>query len=374
MENIFELIKFVIIYLRKSRGDEADVLEKHRIRLISYAESKGWKYIIKEEDVISGERLSTRPVMVEILDIIEEKNCIYDGVLVAHYDRLSRGNSKDFGTIIEVFQYADKYIITPDRIYNTNDRNDLTMLGIQGVFAHNELRTIVSRFVDGKKDGTMMGKWTNGKPPYPYEYIKKIELNEKGKEIVTGNVVINKEKLEVYNKIKDLYINKRIGTEEISFILNREKVLSPGGKTWSSNAVLRLLTHEFHLGKVIYGKNEWKKNRDNKSKLTKKRNESEWIIGEGKHIPVKTIEEHNEIMKLLKHNTKIPKKSRAGVFPTSGILYCKKCDHRMIYSIKPIEKKTGKQYYFTKCYYKTPTGEPFSVFPPLLSEIGPLCR
>lgn len=350
-------IKIIIIYLRKSRGDEEDVLEKHRIRLTQYAESKGWKYIIKEEDVVSAERLSTRPVMLEILDILEEKECIYDGVLVAHYDRLSRGNSKDYGTIIEVFQYADKYIITPDRIYDTNDRNDLTMLGIQGVFANNELRTIVGRFIDGKKDGTRLGNWTNGKPPYPYEYQKKIIINERGKEVVTGTVIINEDKLQVYNQIKDLYLNKRIGTLEISFMLNREKILSPGNKTWSGNAVQRLLVHEFHLGKVIYGKNEWKKNRDNQSKLTKKRDEFEWVIGNGNHTPIKTQEEHDGILKILKQNTKIPKKSRAGIFPTSGLLYCKKCNHRMIYSYIPSEKKTGKQYYFTKCYYKTPTGE-----------------
>lgn len=350
-------IENILIYLRKSRGDDDDVLEKHRIRLTEYAESKGWKYVIKEEDIVSGERLSTRPVMLEILDILEEKDCIYDGVLVAHYDRLSRGNQKDFGTIIEVFQFANKYIITPDRVYDTNNTHDLAMLGIQGVFAHNELRTIVTRFVDGKKDGARLGNWTNGKPPYPYYYSKKITVNEKGKEIITGEVLIDEKKLIVYNRIKDLYINQRIGTEEIGFIFNRENIPSPGGKKWSSQAVLRLLVDEFHLGIVAYGKKEWKKNRDNKRVMTRERDESEYIKAKGNHTPVKTQEEHDEIIKLLKRNQKIPRKSRAGIFPTSGILYCKKCDHRMIYSVMTKEKKTGKTYNYTKCWYKTPTGD-----------------
>lgn len=145
-------IKDVAIYLRKSRGDiDVDILSKHRLALTELAEENKWNYKIFSEDIVSGERLATRSKMSKLLDSIEDGN--FNAVLVMAYDRLSRGSSKDFGTIIEVLQYANCYIITPDRIYNPNNNNDLTMLGIQGVFANTELRTIVNRLVNGKKMG-----------------------------------------------------------------------------------------------------------------------------------------------------------------------------------------------------------------------------
>ena len=174
---MYKIIRKVIIYLRKSRSDEDDALKKHRKRLTDYADSMPWKYDVFEEPITSGERLNNRIEMLKVLDVLEKPND-YDGILVVDYDRLSRGNSKDFGTIIEVMQFSDTYIITPNRIYDTNDNQDLTMLGIQGVFANTELRMINKRLQGGKKDGAKAGNWTNGKPPYPYEYVKHIEHDE----------------------------------------------------------------------------------------------------------------------------------------------------------------------------------------------------
>jgi DNA invertase Pin-like site-specific DNA recombinase len=348
-------IKHVAIYLRKSRGDvEKDILAKHRSRLIEFAKKSTWTYKIYEEDVLSGERLSTRPQVQELL--IDIESGIYDGVLVIHYDRLSRGGTKDFGEIIEVFQFSDTYIITPERTYDVNDINDLTMLGIQGVFSNTELKRIVDRLVQGKKDGVRQGKLTNGKPPYPYQYAKEVIISNAGKDIVTGKVVVNEEKAQIYSMIKNMYLAGDKGTEQIAVYLNTKGIPSPNGSTWHNNAVKRLLVDEFHMGKVIYGRNEWKKGRDNRKRITQHRDESEWVVGEGEHEKLKTPEEHKRIREILARNNKIPRKSRAGCFPTSGIMYCKQCGHRMSYSIGKHEAKSGKTYNFTKCSYKDPFG------------------
>lgn len=350
---MWEKIKKVIIYLRKSRGDEEDALEKHRTRLVSMAKDNNWEYDIFEEGITSGERLIDRPVMQDVLKIIEDSD--YDGISVVHYDRLSRGNSKDFGTIIEVLQFANCLIITPEKIYDTND-DDLTLLGIQGVLSHNELRRITNRFIWGKRDGAKMGRWTNGKPPYPYEYKKKIILDERGRENIIGKIILNPEKHKVYDFIKETYLTGNYGTEAISHILNRKKIPSPNNKKWSSNTIQRLLLHEFHMQKVIYGKYQWKKSLDGKRNIIKKRDKSEWAIGKGQHQQTKTPKEHKKILEIMKRNTKFPRKSRAGTFPTSGLMYCKKCGMRMLYSVGRVEVKSGKQYNYTKCGYKTPEG------------------
>ncbi|WP_207708347.1 hypothetical protein [Senegalia massiliensis] len=49
-------IKKVAIYLRKSRGDknkEKDILSKHRLKLVEYAEEKKWEYVIYQEEITS---------------------------------------------------------------------------------------------------------------------------------------------------------------------------------------------------------------------------------------------------------------------------------------------------------------------------------
>ena len=89
-------IKKVLIYLRKSRGDEENALENHRNRLTTLCEDEKWQYDIFEEEITSGERLADRPVMRKVLKTLENNNKDknYNGIVVAHYDRLSRGNSK----------------------------------------------------------------------------------------------------------------------------------------------------------------------------------------------------------------------------------------------------------------------------------------
>lgn len=348
-------IERVVIYLRKSRGDEEDALKKHRERLTEYAEKNSWKYDILEEGIMSGERLEGRPVMLQALELIEKK--IYDGILVTEYPRLSRGYLEDMGRIVKVLQYANTFILTPNRWYDPNNSQDLTMLGIESVFANAELRVIKTRLQDGKKDGAKEGKWTNGNPPYPYQYIKHIEFDSvKKRDRIVGETVINKDHLVIYRRIIDTYLSGTMGTEQIKIMLNRDGIPGPKGTNWSSNAVQRLLLHPFHMGKVVYGQREWKRNPITGKVTAFLKPENEWIIGKGEHEKTKTLEEHEMILAIMQKNTKVPHRSRQGIFPTSGLMYCKRCGRRMGYSIGRVEAKTGKKYDYTKCVYIDPLG------------------
>lgn len=345
----------VAIYLRKSRGDEdADVVAKHRARLIEYAQKNKWRYEIYNENVVSGESLIERPVIMELLRKIENKE--YDAVLVVHWDRLSRGDTSDFGIIKNVLQYSGTYLVTPDRAYDLSDNADLTLLGIQSVMSNTELNIIKTRLYNGKKDGAKQGRLTNGNPPYPYVKVRNIVQDEKGRIKVDFTIEVDEEKNAIYQQMKKMYLSG-MNTEKIAFELNKQGIPSPSGKMWSSTAINRLLKHEFHLGKVVYGKYEWTKAPLSGKLEIRKRDESEWSVGIGNHPVLKTQEEHEKIMEIMNRNQKIPRKSRAGVFPTSGLLVCKKCGSMMTYSWGRVEKRTGKLYHYTKCYYKNPFGE-----------------
>jgi len=349
-------ISKVAIYLRKSRdenSDAEDVLWKHRTRLVEYAQQNGWQYDIYEEKIITGETLSDRPVIQKLLQEIEKYK--YDAVLVIHPDRLSRGGSQDFGLITSVLKYANTYLITPQRGYDLTDTSDSLLLGIEGVMSNTELNLIKSRFKWGKIQSVKKGRLSNGNPPYPYEKVRKIIEDEKGRVRVDFDIIVNEEKNKVYQKIKQMYLGG-MGTERIAFQLNKENIPSPGMKKWSSTAVQRLLLHEFHMGKIIYGRYEWKKKPISGEREVVKRDESEWVVGYGNHQKLKTEEEHTAILEIMSRNRKIPRRARHGVYPTSGLLTCKKCGRLMAYSRGRQEAKTGKTYDYTKCYYHSPEG------------------
>jgi len=351
-------IKHVAIYLRKSRNEreEEDVLRKHRTWLIERAESKGWTYEVYEEPIMSGSELDSREVVTKLLNDVKRGK--FDAILVFEFDRLTRGDQQDFGRIIKILQQTNTYLCDKDSIYDANDDNDYDMLALKGLFSNKEYRMIKARFKNGKIGGAREGSWVNGKPPYPYEYVKQIVRDElKKRDKIVGHVKVNEHKREIYDRIKRMYIEDRLGTERIATILNLEGEPGPNGKTWSATAVQRLLLHPFHMGQVVYNKYKWFKDIDTGRVKSVLRPQEEWVVGWGGHEKLKTPEEHEKILKICAENTLVPDRSKQGVFPTSGLMYCAKCGHRMGYSVGYLEKKTGKIYDKCKCRYRDPYGK-----------------
>ena len=80
------------IYLRKSRADEEserkgeyETLSRHRSTLLKVAREQNLSIIEIKEELISGESVSDRPKMIELLDEVKENK--YDAVLVMDIDR-----------------------------------------------------------------------------------------------------------------------------------------------------------------------------------------------------------------------------------------------------------------------------------------------
>ena len=115
--------------------------------------------------------------------------------------------------------------------------------------------------------------------------------------------------------------------------------------------LLRLLTSKVPIGKIVYQKTRgnFRKN----GKVTK-RDRDEWIVADGQHPPVETEEEHTKILTKLQQILLILKRSRAGIRPLTGILYCSKCNHRMQFMEKKL--KDGNKVLFTLCTHRYSDG------------------
>lgn len=192
-------IKRVALYLRKSRDEnQEDALIKHRARLTRLCKKRDYQIIEVFEEIQSGKTLRKRPEMLRLLESIRTQNI--EGIVVVEIDRLGRTDLEDWGYVLKIFQAAKTFLITPETIYDPTDSNETFMLNIGSSLAHLELAKFSKRVKEGKVEGTILGKWTNGKPPYPYLYKKTIR-NISGKDITEGNVVVDENKAKIYRMI-----------------------------------------------------------------------------------------------------------------------------------------------------------------------------
>ncbi|MDF2500776.1 MAG: hypothetical protein K0Q77_1490 [Anaerosporomusa subterranea] len=111
--------------------------------------------------------------------------------------------------------------------------------------------------------------------------------------------------------------------------------------------LLDLLINEIHLGYVIYGKTR------NVRGLAQLVDKEDWIKVKGTHEPLKTEAEHELILVKIAQNNIIPKKTRNGALPLSGLLYCAKCGRTMQYR-RTVTK--NEIYWSTVCVHTYPDG------------------
>lgn len=337
-------VRFVAIYLRKSRGDEEKDLQKHRNALVELCEKNNWKYV-EYAEIGTSDSIEMRPQFKKLLSEVESE--LYDAVVVMDYDRLSRGSKNEQGYIEDILKKSNTLIITPSKIYDLNNESDEDYSDFQSFFARHEYKTITRRLRQGKKAGAKMGNWTNGIPPFPYEYQEwNGKFNEKG-------LVVNDEKLEIYRYIIEQAL-KGVTPQNISIDLNKKNILSSKGKAWSNVAIYRLLTDETHLGKIITNKTKGDGHKIKKSNAKEYRElpRSEWNIVDNCHEATKTQLEHDIIIELINKRQKTPKRARAGTYELSGLIKCGICGYGMTF-----QKKNNGYILIKPCWHISEVGE-----------------
>lgn len=343
------IIKYVAEYLRKSRGESTEDLIKHKTVLEELCERRGWVYV-RYEEIETGESLYARPIMQQLLRDIETN--MYDAVVCIDLDRLGRGDWDDWGKIKRVFRQTNTYIVTPSSLYNLADDNDEFAVDLQTVFARREYKKITQRLSMGKKVGAKLGAWTNGSPPYPYEYQEWIDPETNKRYYNQKGLVINLQKLKVYKYILDSFINGRKSTSEIAWDLNRQNITTAKGCRWYNESVRRLLMDETHLGKIIYNKSkgDGHKGRPNKPKY-ERIPKDQWTVVENRHEAVKTQEEHELVLIRLQENSKAAFRRTHKSTPLKGLVKCADCGHTMV-----MENKRDKVYSVKTCWYADENG------------------
>jgi site-specific DNA recombinase len=323
----------IYIYLRKSRkdleeerkageqGETFDTLERHRNNLLAVAKKERHNILHIYEEVVSGESVTERPRIQEMLREVDDG--LVDGVLVMDLDRLGRGDMLDQGLLDRAFRYSGTKILTPTEVYDPESETWELVFGIKSLVAREELKAITRRMQRGRVASAGEGKSITKRPPYGYKRDENLRL---------------KPDEETAWVVKKMFEMMRDGHGRISIAqeLDRLKIKPPNEKrtSWSPSSITAIIKNEVYLGTIIWGQVKYVK-RNGKYKKTKLPR-SKWTIKENAHEPLVSV----ELFEAANHahsgrwrpSTNI---SKGLSNPLAGILKCELCGYSMLFQPRP---------------------------------------
>ncbi len=325
-----------LMYLRKSRADkeaesrgEGETLARHEQILTELAIKMGLEVGVIYKELVSGETISARPKMQQVL--LEVMQGMWEGVLVMEVERLARGDTKDQGTVAEAFKFSNTKIITPLKTYDPSDEFDEEYFEFNLFMSRREYKTINRRIQRGRIAAFRDGWYIAGTAPYGYKKVK-----HKGDRGYTLEIVPEEAKIIEY--IYDLYTKGELqedgsyapfGSYQIRDRLNELNIPSRTGGAWSASSIIDILSNPVYTG---YQRWQWRKvqkqmingniieSRPKDPDCEKVRGRFHAIINEEKY----------ELAQKLKTGKPNPVNA-ANVLqnPLSGLVYCSKCGTMM---------------------------------------------
>lgn len=245
------------IYLRKSRTDreaemhgEGETLARHERILMELARSMNLHITKVFREIVSGETISARPQMQELLSAVEQGRCT--GVLVMEIERLARGNTKDQGIVAEAFHYGKVKIITPLKTYEPDDEFDEEYFEFGLFMSRREYKTINRRLQRGRTAAAAEGRYIAAAAPYGYRKVKIPDDKGYTLEVIPEQADTVRLIFRLYTEGEPLPGGtfRQIGMLKISRYLDDCHIRPPRGDRWSRSTVKDILHNITYTGKV----------------------------------------------------------------------------------------------------------------------------
>lgn len=328
----------VIVYLRKSRSDDPlqsveEVLQKHEQILQDFSLSQ-FGFTIPEDrifrEVVSGETIKDRPVMVSVLKLIESDKI--KAVLVVEPQRLSRGDLEDCGKIVNSFRYSSTLVITPTKTYNLFDEYDRKFFEMELTRGNDYLEYIKKILNRGRIASVMQGNYIGSRPAYGYSKIK----------VGTGKdahytLDIVPDQADAVRLMFKMYCEGS-GFATIAKALDDYGIKPLKSSHWSPAAISDMLSNPVYIGKIRWNqKKTVKKIVNGQISNTRPVNKDDPIIIDGKHP---AIIDESVFYAAQERRGKTPKIKRFNELqnPFAGLLYCQ-CGTSM--SLKRYKSKSA---------------------------------
>jgi len=316
------------MYLRKSRADieaeergEGETLARHEKILLELAKKMELNVTKIYKEIGSGETISSRPVMQQLLNDVEQG--MWEGVLVVEVERLARGDTIDQGIVAQTFKYSNTKIITPVKIYDPQNEFDEEYFEFGLFMSRREYKVINRRLQRGRLESVKEGKYVGNKPPYGYTR-KKLEKN-KGYTLVP-----HPEESRVVKQIFEWYVNG-IGVSQIVRKLNDMKIPAANGGDWVNASVQGILRNPVYIGKIRWNFRPQIKKIINGQTVVQRPRSKEWLVVDGLHEPIIDEKTFKMAQERLAKNPSVPVPRKYIIKnPLAGLIVCGICGRKMI--------------------------------------------
>jgi hypothetical protein len=317
--------KKIIMYLRKSRTDNqfesvTEVLQRHEQILQDYCMRTFGEPIPQSNiyrEVVSGETISDRPVMMKLLDDIEKGDI--DAVIVIEPQRLTRGSFGDIDRIVNSFLYTDTKIITPTKHFDLSDKFDRKYFEQELLRGNDYLEYVKEILSRGRKRSVEDGLYIGSVAVFGYDRVK---LPKKGFTLVPN---ADAESVRyIFEKF-----NEGLGTSQLATHLNQIGIKSKKNSIWSVTMVRHILENKIYIGYLTYGKRKRIKQMKN-GEITKARVVADdYVEIKGIHEPIISEEVFEKAQSLLAIKSKPVRIDYTLKNPLAGLIKCKYCDRTL---------------------------------------------
>jgi hypothetical protein len=316
-----------IMYLRKSRADNPnesveEVLAKHEGILQELAERDLGGRIPAHciyREIVSGETVSERPEMLNVLAQIE--NPRLKGVLVVDPQRLSRGDLEDCGKVVNAFRYSRTGVVTPNMVYDLTNKMQRKFFEQELMRGNDFLEYTKEILLRGRIASVKRGNYIGNIPPFGYDKIKMdgyntLEPNEYAPAVLMAF---------------EMYVNEGKTYLQIARHFDKLGIKPYRSKIWEKCSITAMLKNRHYIGYVVFGAYHTVKEVVNGEIVTRKSRPSEpddIIIAKGKHPAIVPLELFEAAQAKMDNNPRAkwdaPLKN-----PLAGLLWCQKCGRAM---------------------------------------------
>ncbi|MDF2587357.1 MAG: Recombinase [Anaerocolumna sp.] len=321
------------MYLRKSRADmeaethgEGETLLRHEKMLLDLALKLNLTITKIYREIVSGETISARPVMQQLL--VEVEQGIWNGVFVMEIERLARGDTIDQGIVAQAFKYTNTKIITPVKTYDPANEFDEEYFEFGLFMSRREFKTINRRIQRGRIASVKEGKYISSIAPYGYDRIK--IKKDKG-----YTLKINDEQAKVIKMIYSWYTvgelqpdgsYEKLGAKKIATKLDSMNIKPMFKSSWSRSSITDILKNPVYIGKIRWQYRKEVKQLQNNVIIKSRPNTNDYILVDGLHEPIIDSDTFEKAMQIISKRGIPPLSCNTTLKnPLAGIVYCSKC-------------------------------------------------
>lgn len=317
-------------YLRKSQTDDPlltveEVLAKHEQMLDEWVEKNQPEGGPVPEantfrEIVSGETISDRPAMKELLRLAESPKI--KAIMCVEPSRLSRGDLEDIGYLVKILRYSHTLVITPVYTYDLNDERDRDLFERELMRGNEYLEYTKKIRLNGRITSVKNGNFIGQSAPYGYT---KEEVKE-GKQ-TCYTLKPHPEQAPIVKRIFEMYASG-LGCVKIAQQLDAEHVPAPKGKSWSPESLPGMLKNVHYLGKVKWNERKTVRTVEEGAVKASRPRAEEFLIFEGKH-PAIIDQELWDAVQAIRGKHPRNQKAKNLTNPLAGLLWCE-CGRAMI--------------------------------------------